>query len=310
MKNKEPHADGLSRREMMVAASMGALGAGVLGSCRMPGTKGQEAGEPLAQGDARITTKDGGRKPVYVVEEGVKDPLSFSIADTLFWTDILSEHATFFVMLMPGPELERPRSRAQEFQRTFTEHLNRTRGANLRQGEVVSFNRRTADLVKPFVEYKNEMREQQEAGKLQSLVWPLFFEHTAREAERFIKRLELFSKGTADLDRGEVVEFWTTIMADHADFIAHLLDPQEQTLVEKSMKTAKDFRKLRDTKPARNGKEDPVMKAADEIVDFKTAAAKGIDAGKIKSIINSALADHVRREAVKFVDELTRVSIG
>jgi Domain of unknown function (DUF2935) len=39
---------------------------------------------------------------------------------------------------------------------------------------------------------------------------------------------------------------------------------------------------------------------------FKTAASKGIQAGQIKSIIPPALADHVRREAVKFEDELNR----
>jgi hypothetical protein len=48
--------------------------------------------------------------------------------------------------------------------------------------------------------------------------------------------------------------------------------------------------------------------AAEEIINFKTAAEKGIQTGKIKSIIDPALADHVRREAVKFADELKRVS--
>jgi hypothetical protein len=43
---------------------------------------------------------------------------------------------------------------------------------------------------------------------------------------------------------------------------------------------------------------DPVAKAADDIIDFKTAAERGIQAGKIKSIIHPALADHVRRGAV------------
>jgi hypothetical protein len=42
------------------------------------------------------------------------------------------------------------------------------------------------------------------------------------------------------------------------------------------------------------------------VIDFKTAAVKGIQAGKIKSIIHPTLADHVRREAVKCSDELKR----
>jgi len=48
--------------------------------------------------------------------------------------------------------------------------------------------------------------------------------------------------------------------------------------------------------------------AVNEIIDFKTAAEKGIQTGKIKSIIHPALADHVRREAVKFADELKRAA--
>ena len=51
---------------------------------------------------------------------------------------------------------------------------------------------------------------------------------------------------------------------------------------------------------------DPVAEAANEIVDFKTAAEEGIEAGQIRSIIHPTLADHVRREAVKFVDDLKR----
>jgi hypothetical protein len=43
---------------------------------------------------------------------------------------------------------------------------------------------------------------------------------------------------------------------------------------------------------------------AKSIIDFETAAAKGIAAGKINNIIPPALADHGWREAVK--DELKR----
>ena len=44
------------------------------------------------------------------------------------------------------------------------------------------------------------------------------------------------------------------------------------------------------------------------ILDFKTAAEKGIATGKIKSIIDPALADHVRREAIKAADDLRRAA--
>lgn len=148
------------------------------------------------------------------------------------------------------------------------------------------------------------MREEQEAGRLHSLVWPLFFDHTAREAERFVGRLERFSRGDVGEDRSEVIRFWSMIMAEHADFVAHLLDPQERELIQKALKASSDFRNLHAQPPASTA---PAMQAAEEIINFKTAAEKGIQTGTIKSIINPALADHVRREAVKFADELRRV---
>lgn len=51
---------------------------------------------------------------------------------------------------------------------------------------------------------------------------------------------------------------------------------------------------------------DNILVAANDILEFKTQAVRGIEAGKIKSIIDPRLADHVRREAQKFIDELKR----
>ena len=42
------------------------------------------------------------------------------------------------------------------------------------------------------------------------------------------------------------------------------------------------------------------------ILDFKTKTARDIEGGQIKSIIDPRLADHVRREPRKFVDQLKR----
>jgi hypothetical protein len=41
-------------------------------------------------------------------------------------------------------------------------------------------------------------------------------------------------------------------------------------------------------------------------LEFKTAAARDVEAARIKSIIDPRLSDHVRRGALKFVDELKR----
>jgi hypothetical protein len=243
---------------------------------------------------------DSKEKPTYVAQ--ARDPVAYSIADNLFWNDILMEHALFFTQLMPGRELEAPRRQAEEFNRLFAQQFEQSRA--LDAGNYVAFNQRSIDNARRFSDWKKEMKERQESGKLMSLVWPLFFEHTAREADRFGGRLALYSRRQIEFDRREVVDFWSKTMGEHSAFIAHLLDPQERLLIEQAERLHKAFENpsaLRAT-----GQGDPVMKAAEEVLDFKTVGEKGIRNGMIKSIIRPELAAHVRREAVRFIDELKR----
>ena len=106
--------------------------------------------------------------------------------------------------------------------------------------------------------------------------------------------------------------------------MAHLLDPDEFELIEKALNTSNVFRQLGDDSVAgtvaalarepgtvldsltHNPDVDAVMSAAQTILDFKTQAVRDIEAGRFKSIIEPRLADHVRREALKFLNELKR----
>lgn len=246
---------------------------------------------------------DDGRKQVFLPAAGSTDPAAHSVAENLFWNDQLMEHAAFFIMLMPGAELAGERKQAEQFQATFAGQLEKARTANLDSSNFAAFNQSTIELVKPFVDFKRRMRDEQASGKLKSLVWSSFFDHTVREAEHFTQRLTQFSKGDVSIDRGEASDFWTTIMGEHAGFIAHLLDPEERDLIMKAMQTSDAFHKFHAQRPS---EKDPVMQAVDDIIDFKIAAEKGIEMGQIKSIIHPTLADHVRREALKAADELKR----
>jgi hypothetical protein len=298
-----PSGRGVTRRKILAAGGATLVGATLLGPL-LETALGQEMGGQ----DMRrrgITSKEGGTKPTFLPEAGSTDPVAHSIAENLFWNEQLMEHAKFFVMLMPGPELAGPRGQAERFQQTFAGQLEKARAASLDRGNYAAFNRATVELVKPYADFKHQMRDEQAAGRLQSLVWPSFFEHTAREAERFARRLEQFSRGDTSTDMKEAAEFWTIIMGEHADFIAHLLDPEESELIRKAMQTSDAFRRMHKSVPSSKG---PVEQAVDDIIDFKTAAEKGIQTGKIKSIINPALADHVRREALKAADELKRAA--
>ena len=252
-----------------------------------------------------VIAKPGGTKPTYLPKPGSRDPIAHSIAENLFWNEQMMEHATFFIMLMPGPELAAQRAEAAGFRAMFANQLAKT-DARSSIGNYRAFNRTTIDQVKRFVDFKHRMQTEQTAGRLKSLVWPTFFDHTAREGDYFIARLARLSAGDVAVDRAAATDFWARIMGEHADFIAHLLDPEERALVAKAMQTSKAFRNLRASRPP--APRATAIKAVDDIIDFKVAAEQGINTGKIRSIIHPTLADHVRREALKAADELRRAA--
>lgn len=108
--------------------------------------------------------------------------------------------------------------------------------------------------------------------------------------------------------------FFLRIMADHAKFIGHLLDPSERQLVEQARNFSHDFDQLlfqaRDLESMRPQSEtvplfdqflDQSEVSVKSLRDFKKTAKELIEACRIKSIIHPLLADHVFREAERFL---------
>ncbi len=261
-------------------------------------------------------------KPVIVPVPEERDATVHAWADARFWADIMSEHAFFFALLMPEELAARERAEALAFSASFAElHQKIDADGAPSRTDVASFSRSVPEQVKPFIDFKARLGDAQRSGQLRSLVWPLFFDHTREEAERFSRRLATLGNGETEFERNEVVAFWADIMEQHARFIAHLLDPDEFELAAKATDTSNVFRDIAAGGVAAavandagtvvkaifdNPETDAVLSAAEGILDFKTEAARGIEAARIKSIIDPRLADHVRREALKFMDELKR----
>ena len=254
-----------------------------------------------------------------------RDVTAHAWADARFASDIMAEHALFFALLMPEELAAKERAEALQFHRSFGALHEQLGAADLpERSGVRSFVAQFTELAKPFIEYKARLGEAQATGELRSLVWPLFFDHTRHEAERWERRLTALGEGESDFERAEVVQFWANIMDEHARFMAHLLDPDEFELIEKAISASNVFRSIGDdtvggtiTALARepgavvesltqHPEIDAVMSAVQSILDFKTQAVRDIEAGRIKSIIEPRLADHVRREALKFLNELKR----
>lgn len=280
----------------------------------------------------KVHTRDGNgkiekpfEKSVILPDKADYDISSHAWADARFATDIMAEHGLFFALLMPEELAAKERLEALKFSQLFAKMFAQIDASNPpERSSLKSFVKKIVEPMKPFIEYKAKMGEAQKKGSLRSLVWPLFFDHTRHEAERWSRRLVSLAKGEQGLDRKEVIKFWNNIMEEHARFVAHLLDPDEFELIKKAEGTSEVFRKLSSgnltdvlaataSKPGvvvgslmQNPEIDAVMSAAQTILDFKTKAARGIEMARIKSIIDPRLADHVRREALKFVDELKR----
>ncbi len=253
-----------------------------------------------------------------------KDPASHAWTDARFAVDIMAEHGLFFALLMPPETCAAEREEALRFNKTFTELYQQIDAAPPTSSELKSFVGKVTEEIKPFIEYKARLGEAQASGKLRSLVWNLFFDHTRHEAERWTRRLETLAGGESELDKSEVSKFWTNIMDEHARFVAHLLDPDEYELIEKALSAGRVFADLHKGglggvaaaavhEPStvvnsliENPETSAVLSAAETILEFKTKAARDIEAARIKSIIDPRLADHVRREALKFVDEYKR----
>jgi len=147
--------------------------------------------------------------------------------------------------------------------------------------------------------------------------FPLLVDHTSREAYYFRNRLEQLNSGNLDALPDAIINenvFFLRIMADHAKFIGHLLDPSERKLVEQAREFSNDFDQLlyqaRDLESMRPQSQtaplldqflDQNRVSVQSLRDFKKTARDLIEACRIKSIIHPLLADHVFREADRFL---------
>jgi len=168
-----------------------------------------------------------------------------------------------------------------------------------------------------LVAFKTRVLEAMLNGQIFTFNFPLLIEHIRREANFFIQHLERLQKREA-LDLAEEVlqekVFWDRIMAEHALFIAHLLDPTETGLIDTADEFAEIFERLdeRAIQLERHGIDRRQLillvreetQATESIREFKATATELILANQIRSIIIPLLGDHVLREADHFLRSL------
>jgi hypothetical protein len=243
-----------------------------------------------------------------------------SLEEVRFWSRIMKEHS-FFLRLGFRCEDTSLINEANHFYRTF-EGIERralaftddTDPATIRQFNIEvhtsvchiwAFKRKVLGLI---------LTCQLPGGTN----FPLLVDHVSREANYFRKRLEELNQGQLEPLHDAIIDenvFFLRIMADHAKFIGHLLDPSERKLVDQARDFSHDFDQLlfqaRDIESMRpQSQTGPILSqfldqnrvSVKSLRDFKKTARDLIDQCKIKSIIHPLLADHVFREAERFLE--------
>lgn len=248
------------------------------------------------------------------------DPIVVRSLDEIkFWSRIMKEHA-LFLSLGFTHEQKQLINEAQQFITIFErleEKLSTfTVNSDLRQ--IQAFNNEVYQVVAAIWGYKRKVLGLTLRCEIQSNNYPLLVDHISREAAYFANRLKELNEGKLAPSPDAIIEenvFFLKIMADHAKFIGHLLDPSERKLVDQAREFSHDFDQLlfqaidldsmrpqSETKPILSQFLDQNRVSVVSLRDFKKTARELIEACRIKSNIHPLLADHTFREAERFLE--------
>ncbi|WP_409346237.1 DUF2935 domain-containing protein [Paenibacillus sp. MBLB4367] len=243
-----------------------------------------------------------------------------SLNEVQFWSRIMKEHSLF---LRLGFRCEDTQliNEANYFYRLFEgiEQRSHTFGADTDPLAIRQFNVEVHTAVSHIWVFKRKILGLILTCQLPGQNnFPLLVDHVSREANYFRNRLEELNQGKLEPLQDAIIDenvFFLKIMADHAKFIGHLLDPSERKLVDQARDFSHDFDQLlfqaqdldsmrpqSQTQPLLTQFLDQNRVSVKSLRDFKQAARDLIMQCKIKSIIHPLLADHVFREAERFLE--------
>lgn len=244
-----------------------------------------------------------------------------SLEEIRFWSRIMKEHSLFLKLGFNCDDTQLIHE-AERFYSIFEDIESRALSfsADTDPQRIYEFNNIVRNAVCQIWAFKRKVLGLIIQCKIGGNNFPLLVDHVSREAAYFMKRLEQLNTGTLDPLPDAVINenvFFLRIMADHAKFINHLLDPSERKLVEQARDFSHDFDQLlfqaidldsmrpqSQTQPLLDQFVDQNRVSVRQLRDFKKTAHDLIEACRIKSIIPPLLADHVFREASHFLEIL------
>lgn len=242
-----------------------------------------------------------------------------SLDEIRFWSRIMKEHS-LFIKLGLRCEDTHLINEADQFFRIFEQIENRSHAytLNIDPRVISQFNAEVYNAVSHIWAFKRRILSLILHCQLPGAnLYPLLIDHVSREANYFRNRLVELNQGKLEPLPDAIIDenvFFLRIMADHAKFIGHLLDPSERQLVEQARNFSHDFDQLlfqavdlesmrpqSQTIPLLDQFLDQNRVSVKSLRDFKKTARDLIEACRIKSIIHPLLADHVFREAERFL---------
>lgn len=242
-----------------------------------------------------------------------------SLEEIRFWSRIMKEHSLF---LRLGFRCEDTQliNEANQFYSVFEAIENRANQYSVETDPNVirRFNEEVHHAVSCIWVFKRKVLGLILTCQLPGANnFPLLVDHVSREANYFRNRLAELNLGRLEPLPDAIIDenvFFLRIMADHAKFISHLLDPSERQLIEQANNFSQEFDQLlfqaRDLESMRPQSQtvplldqflDQNRVSVKSLRDFKRTARELIEACRIKSIIHPLLADHVFREAEHFL---------
>ncbi|MFY9447016.1 MAG: DUF2935 domain-containing protein [Dethiobacteria bacterium] len=233
-----------------------------------------------------------------------------------FWVTIMKEHAQFIALGLPCDQTALI-AEAESFVKQFGALEEKVKKAKVIDPELL---RKIIAAVKALIAFQRGVLLLLIQCKVRASIFPLFVDHITREAVHFLELLEKPLQPLSTIQ--EILEraaFWLRQMKEHIEFIIHLLDPSERSLITQAEALLEVFRNLLET--ARDlesmSESDPrffnaavrfifeVNDRTNELRDFKATAHELVVLCRVLSTIpDPLLTDHVRREADKFLKEL------
>lgn len=248
-----------------------------------------------------------------------------SINENLFWLRIMKEHALFMSQGFDRSDTNLIRE-ADQFFVQFDRRLAEARSLRQDADVVRRFNEGSILLTRRFRDFKSKVLLLIITCKINGFNFPLLIDHIAREAGYFVNTLQNLNEGRMEPLADKIVDenvFWLRIMAEHSRFIEHLLDPSERKLTSVAASFGDEFDQLliqardlesmvKQTEPSFFGTltrfTTDVQSSTTDLRNFKKDARDLIRQCRALSLINPVLADHVVREANKFLSILNDLS--